>query len=108
MPGNAARQDNVRKNFLKAPTLLLFLLVGLPAVAFDRSRPARAAFQRSHPCPATNQPRGACPGYVVDHVVPLCAGGADEPGNMQWQTAAEAKAKDREERKLCKMSFNAN
>jgi hypothetical protein len=38
---------------------------------------------------------GACPGYLVDHIVPLKRGGADEPGNMQWQTVAEAKAKDR-------------
>jgi len=32
---------------------------------------------------------------VVDHVVPLKRGGADAPANMQWQTTAEAKAKDR-------------
>jgi hypothetical protein len=43
------------------------------------------------------RPNGACPGYVVDHIVPLKRGGADGPGNMQWQTAAEAKAKDRVE-----------
>ncbi len=35
------------------------------------------------------------PGYVVDHVVPLKRGGADAPSNMQWQTKAEAKAKDK-------------
>jgi len=35
------------------------------------------------------------PGYVVDHIVPLKRGGADAPYNMQWQTKAEAKAKDR-------------
>ena len=32
-------------------------------------------------------------GYVVDHIVPLKRGGRDEPGNMQWQTVAEAKAR---------------
>jgi hypothetical protein len=31
----------------------------------------------------------------VDHVVPLKRGGADKPKNMQWQTAAAAKAKDK-------------
>ena len=38
---------------------------------------------------------GACPGYVIDHVKALKHGGADEPGNMQWQTTAAAKAKDK-------------
>ena len=39
------------------------------------------------------------PGYVVDHIVPLAKGGKDVPSNMQWQTIAEARAKDRVERK---------
>jgi len=30
---------------------------------------------------------------VVDHIVPLCAGGADAPSNMQWQTVEAAKAR---------------
>ncbi|HYI97437.1 MAG TPA: HNH endonuclease signature motif containing protein [Bryobacteraceae bacterium] len=38
---------------------------------------------------------GACAGYVIDHIVPLKRGGADNPENMQWQTKAEATAKDR-------------
>ena len=32
---------------------------------------------------------------VVDHIIPLKRGGADAPSNMQWQTKADAKAKDR-------------
>src|SRR3954467_119069 len=62
----------------------------------------RAAFMKQHPCPATGKARGACPGYVIDHIKPLYAGGADHPRNMQWQTVADAKVKDREERKLCR------
>jgi hypothetical protein len=62
-----------------------------------RSPKQRAAFKKSHPCPSTGKSHGACPGYVIDHVVPLKRGGADLPGNMQWQTKAAAKAKDRTE-----------
>jgi hypothetical protein len=54
-----------------------------------RSEAARLAFMR-----ATGFPKGR-PGYVVDHIVPLYRGGADTPSNMQWETLAEAKAKDR-------------
>jgi hypothetical protein len=34
---------------------------------------------------------------VIDHIVPLKRGGADVPGNMQWQTVQAAKAKDKVE-----------
>ena len=67
-----------------------------------RSHQAVAEFKRMEPCPATGQPRGRCPGYVVDHVVPLCAGGPDAAANMQWQTVADAKLKDRSERDRCR------
>src|SRR5436190_202915 len=60
-----------------------------------RSSSVRRQFQREHPCPATGKTTGACPGYVVDHIVPRKRGGADSPENLQWQTAADAKAKDR-------------
>lgn len=42
------------------------------------------------------------PGYVVDHIRPLACGGADTPANMQWQTVAEAKVKDKWERAGCR------
>jgi hypothetical protein len=60
-----------------------------------RSRRAKAAFQKAHPCPSTRKTSGACPGYVIDHVKPLKRGGADAPANMQWQTKAAGKAKDK-------------
>jgi hypothetical protein len=62
-----------------------------------RSASARRQFQRSHRCPSTGKPSGGCPGYVIDHVQALKHGGADSPSNMQWQTKAEAKAKDKGE-----------
>jgi hypothetical protein len=66
-----------------------------------RSTSAKAEFHAQHPCPATGRTRGACPGYVIDHRVALACGGADRPQNMQWQTAADARRKDRWERIGC-------
>ena len=74
----------------------------VPRTRAHRSRTARAEFERTHPCPSTGRGAGACPGYVVDHVKPLACGGADAPGNMQWQITADAKAKDKWERVGCK------
>jgi hypothetical protein len=62
-----------------------------------RSHTARSEFKHSYPCPANGKMSGSCPGYVIDHLMPLKRGGADSPSNMQWQTKAEAKIKDRTE-----------
>lgn len=87
------------------PAVFLALALSLGvAQAADRSRQARAEFQRQQPCPATGKARGPCPGYVVDHVHPLCAGGPDAPSNMQWQTVQAAKMKDRAERAQCRVN----
>jgi hypothetical protein len=40
-----------------------------------RSKAAREQFQRHNPCPSTGRTKGACPGYVVDHIKPLACGG---------------------------------
>lgn len=84
-------------------TIALAALCGLAACAapIERSRAQRDAFQRANPCPANGATHGACPGYVVDHIVPLCAGGPDAPANMQWQTVDDGKAKDRTEHTQC-------
>lgn len=66
-----------------------------------RSSAARNAFVKTQPCPATGLAKLPCHGYVIDHVVPLCAGGLDQPVNMQWQSIQDAKAKDRDERSMC-------
>ena len=62
-----------------------------------RSEKARDDFKHSHPCPSTGKSSGACPGYVIDHITPLKRGGADAPYNMQWQTKAAARQKDKRE-----------
>lgn len=79
---------------------LLMLLLGV-ANASQRSSAARLDFKRHNPCPSTGERQGACPGYVIDHIQPLCAGGPDRPENMQWQTRADSLVKDREERSMC-------
>jgi hypothetical protein len=61
-----------------------------------RSEESKRQFMRQ-----TGYPNGR-PGYVIDHIKPLACGGADAPGNMQWQTVAEAKAKDKVERVGCR------
>lgn len=60
-----------------------------------RSRKALHDFQVQ-----TGYPHGRR-GYVVDHIIPLACGGVDVPSNMQWQTIAAAKAKDKIERRGC-------
>src|SRR2546427_1776944 len=64
-----------------------------------RSETAKRDFEHHHPCPSTGKTSGACPRYVVDHVVPLKRGGADAPTNRQWQTKDAAKEKDRGEKR---------
>lgn len=82
--------------------LLCSLVFSSPAEAQrQRSHAARAEFQRLHPCPSTGLRRGRCPGWIVDHIIPLDCGGPDAPLNMQWQTVRDAKAKDRWERIGC-------
>jgi hypothetical protein len=98
----------------------LLVLLLLPVLAHAQA-PARDDFGRlkrnpkiirlfraTVPCPATGRTSGICAGYVVDHKIALaCAKteaerlALDDLPNLQWQTRADAKAKDKVERKQC-------
>lgn len=41
-------------------------------------------------------------GQVVDHKIPLCAGGPNSIDNMRWETLLESYKKDSFERALCR------
>jgi hypothetical protein len=77
--------------------LLTIAALALAGAAEARDPKVPHEFQRTHPCPSTGRTSGACPGYVRDHVVPLCKGGPDSVSNMQWQTVEAGKAKDKVE-----------
>lgn len=74
-------------------SVLIACLITLPVYAKqERSEAAKNEFKRSHPCPSNAHTSGSCPDYVIDHIVPLACGGADDPSNMQWQTVEEGKS----------------
>lgn len=77
--------------------LLSMMLQEDASAKIKRSHAARREFIKLNPCPSTGKTGGRCPGYVIDHIVPLKRGGPDTPSNMQWQTREDAKAKDKSE-----------
>lgn len=60
-----------------------------------RSGTQRRLFAKQTACPSTQLHKLPCPGYIIDHTIALCVKGKDHFSNMQWQTIADAKAKDR-------------
>ena len=62
-------------------------------------------FQHLHPCPSTGKTTGKCPGWFIDHVVPLACNGVDDIHNLQWlpgpiKSAGGIWPKDRFERRI--------
>lgn len=66
------------------------------------------AFKVENACPAAGRTRGACPGWEVDHIKVLCAGGEDHRKNMDWLAAEDHRFKTlvavRECKKLKRMA----
>jgi len=84
--------------------LVLILLFSFTAEAKQqRSYKAKAEFKQRHPCPANGATKWRCEAFIIDHIKPLACGGADGPESMQWQTEADAKAKDKWERVDCQI-----
>lgn len=75
--------------------IFAFVFADWADAAQVRSKAARLAFVKATACPATGLHKLPCKGWIIDHRVALCVGGADKPTNMQWMTVADAKAKDR-------------
>jgi len=94
----------MNKNIILCILSVAFTLLSPTAEArIKRSQSAKVEFKAGHPCPANGATKGPCKGYVIDHIKPLACGGADAPSNMQWQTEADGKAKDKWERKGCEV-----
>lgn len=74
--------------------------------SIHRSSKPITAFRKKWKCPAPGGSyTGPCPGWAIDHVIPLACGGADAVYNMQWlpdagKSCGAAYCKDRYERKI--------
>jgi hypothetical protein len=87
---------------IKAMLWLAIAWMLLTAFAADaRSRTPVRAFMHANACPSSGKIATKCEGWVVDHIIPLCAGGADAPSNMQWQPIDVSHVKDQDEMRLC-------
>lgn len=76
---------------------MMFLAFLLAAQLAKPQPPGLIAFMK-----ATGYPHGR-PGFVVDHKIPVCAGGdPNDANNLQWQEKAASYRKDVCERALCK------
>jgi hypothetical protein len=74
-----------------------------PDGSIKRSPQVLSAFRKIHPCPSTGRVGGACPGWQMNHVIPLYSGGCDAVTNLDWmpdeiKTCAQPWCRDRWER----------
>lgn len=71
----------------------------------SRSTTVLKHYQKIHPCSSTGLTTEKCPGWSLDHVIPLACGGCDSIENLQWlkntiKSCAGTECKDRWERKI--------
>ena len=73
------------------------------------SRGRMSAARRDKVLKRYGLPLGTHPDYQIDHLIPLCLGGSDDPSNLWPQPGSSieaswnAAAKDRLERLMCRM-----
>lgn len=68
-----------------------------------RSHEVLQKFVAVFPCPATLEHSTSCPGWQIDHTIPLASGGCDSVANLTWlpvqiKTCSHDYCKDRWER----------
>lgn len=83
--------------------IFLSLATGTAFARIHRSHTAVNDFKRANPCPVNGARRGSCPGWEVDHVIALCAGGPDIPQNMQWLSRSAHRQKTKRDVMLCRV-----
>ena len=92
MVGSASGRGHVRRRF--APLASACVAATMSASVVAAPHLAEIEFQRLNPCPSNHARQGACPGYAIEHVVPLCLGGPDVAYNMRWQRSPQGKPAD--------------
>ena len=70
-----------------------------------RDRAVLRRFASVWACPSTGEHSASCPGWHIDHVIPLAVGGCDMGHNLQWlpteiKNCADDACKDRWERRV--------
>lgn len=70
-----------------------------------RSSAVITAFRKHHPCPSTALSTGPCPGWSINHIIPLACGGCDAVANLVYapnsiKTCSDPHCIDRYERKI--------
>ena len=81
-------------DLIKALLLLMFAAIVAMNVPDANASTCRSTAAKHRFDVQQGYPHGR-KGYIVDHICALAQGGIDSPKNMQYQTIADSKAKDR-------------
>lgn len=84
--------------------LLVALVCSVPfqSYAAKRSGAELRKFAGIEACPSTGLHKLPCPGWEIDHITPLCAGGEDRYWNMQWLSRVDHAFKTRIDVRECR------